>query len=93
MTNREWMMGLTDEELADEIANFRLKHNVLAYDCHTTYDAVLRWLREEIVELNGCPVNESDYGPCHIDHGFAYTADCDSGERESEGGLIVSFNW
>jgi len=47
MTNREWLMSLTDDELANELLNFAKLHKALMFSTFCSFNAVSKWLGEE----------------------------------------------
>ncbi len=47
MTNRDWLMSLTDEELANELLNFASLHKTLVFNATDSLRAVSLWLGGE----------------------------------------------
>lgn len=47
MTNRDWLMSLTDNELANELLNFASLHKKLMFSTFCSFNAVSKWLRDE----------------------------------------------
>ena len=49
MTNKEWLMSLTNDELANELLNFASLHRTLVFNATDSLNAVSRWLGDEHV--------------------------------------------
>lgn len=47
MTNKEWLMSLTSDELANELLNFASLHRTLVFNAIDSLYAVSRWLGDE----------------------------------------------
>lgn len=47
MTNKEWLMSLTDDELANELLNFVSLHKTLVFNATDSLYVVSRWLGNE----------------------------------------------
>lgn len=47
MTNRDWLMSLTNDQLANELLNFTSLHKKLMFSTFCSFNAVSEWLGEE----------------------------------------------